>query len=162
MCFLSNNLRIFSHGVGNEEGITIEASKNPNRSLLVSSALEKINYWTNVWNLLKIFLISLFELLPKLPERSSKCYPANTQYYRGRFGSHTVYRIKWWKSCFHYNIHSILINSNSYVVFLLHMSLSKFSRNELLNASKCDCEYWTEILRSTFRNSVYEWATNCI
>ncbi|CAK7328867.1 unnamed protein product [Dovyalis caffra] len=27
----SNNLRIFAHGVGNEEGITIEASKNPNR-----------------------------------------------------------------------------------------------------------------------------------
>jgi hypothetical protein len=48
VCFLSNNLRIFSHGVGNEEGITIEASKNPNRLVLVSSLLEKINCWTNV------------------------------------------------------------------------------------------------------------------
>lgn len=33
----SNNLRIFSHGVGNEEGITIEASKNPNRRSILHS-----------------------------------------------------------------------------------------------------------------------------
>ncbi|KAA8540801.1 hypothetical protein F0562_024280 [Nyssa sinensis] len=34
----SNHLRIFSHGVGSEEGITIEASKNPNRKLHLQAA----------------------------------------------------------------------------------------------------------------------------
>ncbi|PKI37913.1 serine/threonine protein phosphatase 2A 55 kDa regulatory subunit B beta isoform-like [Punica granatum] len=34
----SNLLRIFSHGCGSEEGVTIEASKNPNRKSLLTAA----------------------------------------------------------------------------------------------------------------------------